>query len=239
MDLATINKLLTTTRTVRKRLDFTRPVDPASIQTCLEIAIQAPIGVNIPRYHFMVVTDEAKRTALAALYKRAYFEVYPPQRQAEVSQSDPRLIASATYLAEHMHEVPVLIIPCVEAPPVQGTGPGVYASILPATWSLMLALRARGVGSAWTTLHLRYEQEAAVILGIPDGICQAALLPLAYYTGEDFKPSVVRHGQQCRLANALWDAQDRGCFLFVSEMEGRPCGPYPTGTERQHQRPGG
>ena len=127
MDLATVDKLLTTTRTVRKRLDFTRPVDPEIIQTCLELAIQAPTGGNIPRYHFMVVTDAAKRTALAVLYKRAYFEVYSPQRQAEVSQSDPRLIDSATYLAEHMHDVPVLIIPCVEAPPVQGTGPGAYA----------------------------------------------------------------------------------------------------------------
>ena len=136
-----------------------------------------------------MVTDEAKRTALALLYKRAYVEAYSPQRQAEVSQSDPRLIESATYLAEHMHEVPVVIIPCVEAPPVQGTGPGAYASILPATWSLMLALRARGVGSAWTTLHLRYEQEAAALLGIPDGIRQAALLPVAYYTGYDFKPA--------------------------------------------------
>ena len=113
MDLATVDKLLTTTRTVRKRLDLTRSVDPEIIQTCLEIAIQAPTGGNIPRYHFVVVTDTAKRTALAALYKRAYFEVYSPQRQAEVSQSDPRLIESATYLAEHMHEVPVLIIPSV------------------------------------------------------------------------------------------------------------------------------
>jgi len=189
MDLATVDKLLTTTRTVRKRLDLTRSVDPKIIQTCLEIAIQAPTGGNIPRYHFVVVTDEAKRAALAALYKRAYVEVYSPQRQEEVRRSDPRLIDSATYLAEHMHEVPVLIIPCVEAPPGQGTGPGAYASILPATWSLMLALRARGVGSAWTTLHLRYEQEAAALLGIPDGIRQVALLPVAYYTGEDFKPA--------------------------------------------------
>ena len=110
------------------------------IEQCLEIAIQAPTGGNIPRYHFVVVTDAAKRAPLAALYKRAYLEVYSPQRQAEVRQSDPRLIESATYLAEHLREVPVLIIPCVEAPPVQGTGPGVYASILPATWSLMLAL---------------------------------------------------------------------------------------------------
>jgi nitroreductase len=189
MDLATVDKLLTTTRTVRKRLDCTRAVDPAVIQMCLEIAIQAPTGGNIPRYHFVVVTDTAKRVPLAALYKRAYLEVYSPQRQAEVRQSDPRLIDSATYLAEHIHEVPVLIIPCVEAPPAHGPGPGAYASILPATWSLMLALRARGVGSAWTTLHLRYEQEAATLLGIPEHVRQAALLPVAYYTGEDFKPA--------------------------------------------------
>jgi len=189
MDLATVDKLLSTTRTVRKRLDFTRAVAPEILQACLEIAIQAPTGGNMPRYHFVVVTDEAKRTDLAALYKRAYLEAYSPQRQVEVRQSDPRLIESANYLAEHMHEVPVLIIPCVDAPSVQGTGPGIYASILPATWSLMLALRARGVGAAWTTLHLRYEQEVAALLGIPEHIRQAALLPVAYYTGEDFKPA--------------------------------------------------
>jgi nitroreductase len=168
---------------------LTRPVAPEILQSCLEIAIQAPTGGNIPRYHFVVVTDAGKRAGLAALYKRAYLEVYSPQRQAEVRQSDPGLIDSANYLAEHLHAVPVLLIPCVEAPPVQGPGPGVYASILPATWSLMLALRARGVGAAWTTLHLRYEKEAAALLGIPDGIAQAALLPIAYYTGNDFKPA--------------------------------------------------
>ena len=189
MDLATVDKLLTTTRTVRTRLDLTRPVPRDVIEQCLEIAIQAPTGGNIPRYHFVVVTDAAKRAALAALYKRSYLEVYSPARQEETRQTDPRLIDSANYLAEHMHEVPVLIIPCVEAPMVQGTGPGAFASILPATWSLMLALRARGVGAAWTTLHLRYEQEAAALLGMPEGIAQAALLPVAYYTGDDFRPA--------------------------------------------------
>jgi nitroreductase len=189
MDLATVDKLLTTTRTVRKRLDLTRPVPHDVIEQCLEIAIQAPTGGNIPRYHFVVVTDATTRTALATLYKRAYLEMYPPQRQEEVRQIDPRLMDSATYLAEHLHEVPVLIIPCVESPPGQGMGPGVYGSILPAAWSLMLALRARGVGSAWTTLRLRYEQEATTLLGIPEHIRQAALLPVAYYTGQDFKPA--------------------------------------------------
>ncbi len=189
MDLETVDKLLTTTRTVRKRLDLTRPVEPEIIQACLEIAIQAPTGGNIPRYHFVVVTDTTKRAELAAIYKRSYLEVYSPERQEETRQTDPRLIDSANYLAEHMYEVPVLMIPCVEAPIGQGAGVGVYGSILPATWSLMLALRARGLGSAWTTLHLRYEKESAALLGIPDGIAQAALLPVAYYTGDDFKPA--------------------------------------------------
>ena len=189
MDLATADHLLTTTRSVRKRLDFTRPVSPELIHECLEIAIQAPTGGNIPRYHFVVLTDTDKRADLAAIYKRAYLEVYSPERQQEVRKTDPGLIDSATYLAEQMQNVPVLIIPCVEAPEGSGVGPGPYASILPATWSLMLALRARGLGSAWTTLHLRYEQEAAALLGIPDHIAQAALLPVAYYTGTDFKPA--------------------------------------------------
>jgi nitroreductase len=107
MDITTVDTLLTTTRTVRKRLDMTRLVPPEIIQTCLEIAIQAPTGGNIHRSHFVVATDAAKRAALAAIYKRSYMEVYSPQRQAEVRQTDPGLIDSATYLAEHMHEVPV------------------------------------------------------------------------------------------------------------------------------------
>lgn len=189
MDLATVDKLLTTTRTVRKRLDFTRPVPPEIIQECLEIAIQAPTGGNIQRYHFVVVTDESKRKELSAIYKRSYLEVYTPERQAEASRTDPGLISSATYLAEQMHKAPVLLIACVESAGPTAQGPGVFASILPAVWSLMLALRARGLGSAWTTLHLRYEQEVAALLGVPDNIAQAVLLPVAYYTGDDFKPA--------------------------------------------------
>jgi nitroreductase len=189
MELTTVDKLLTTTRSVRKRLDFTRPVESEILQQCLEIAIQAPTGGNRQGYHFVVVTDAAKRADLAAIYKRSYLEVYTPARQEETRQTDPGLIDSATYLAEHMQQVPVLVIPCVEAPAASGVGPGIYASILPATWSLMLALRARGLGSAWTTLHLRYEQEAAALLSIPEGIAQAALLPVAYYTGDDFRPA--------------------------------------------------
>lgn len=190
MDLATTDHLLTTTRSVRKRLDLTRPVEPGIIQACLDIAIQAPTGGNRQGYHFLVITDADKRAALADLYRKAFYANWTPQRKGEVQQRDPRNLASYFYLAEHLHDVPVHIIPCIEGRLVgaelfpQATG---YGGILPTTWSLMLALRARGLGSAWTTIHLIYAQEAAALLGIPDHITQAALLPVAYYTGDDFK----------------------------------------------------
>jgi len=203
MDLTTVDYLLMTTRTVRKRLDLTRPVPHTIIQQCIELATQAPAGGNISQYHFVVVTNPAKRAGLAALYRKAYFEYYWP-RQQEHLRANPRFSASTTYLAEHLHEVPVHIIPCFdqrverEAAFLQATW---YGCILPAVWSLMLALRARGVGASWTTLHLLYEKEAAALLGIPAHCTQAALLPVAYFTGTDFKPAKRVPGRE----RTYWD----------------------------------
>jgi nitroreductase len=200
MDIAAADVLLTTTRSVRKRLDLRRPVDPAVIERCIEIALQAPTGSNMQGWHFVVVTDAAKRAGLARLYKRA-FELYTsgqvPGRAALPADDPraaqlPRILDSATYLAEHLHEVPVHVIPCIDGR-VEEAGPlaqaSVYGSILPAAWSFMLAARARGLGSAWTTLHIMFEKEAADILGIPATVTQAALLPVAHYTGGEFKPA--------------------------------------------------
>jgi nitroreductase len=199
MDLQTVDHLLTTTRSVRRRLDLTRPVERAVIERCIEVAIQAPTGSNAQGWHFVVVTDAAKKAALAELYRKAW-EVYADIRAGSppIPQGDPRakqlprVIDSAQYLVDHFHQVPVMIIPCIEgrvenAP--QFAQASVYGSILPATWSLMLALRARGVGSAWTSLHLMHEKEAAALLGIPDDVTQAALLTVAYFSGADFKPA--------------------------------------------------
>jgi nitroreductase len=197
MNLAACDELLTTTRSVRKRLDLTRPVEPDTIETCIEIALQAPTGSNAQGWHFLVVTDADKKRALAALYKKA-FGLYAnadnlrPSFAADDPRAaqQPRVESSATYLAEHMAEVPVLVIPCIEGR-VENAGvlaqASIYGSILPAVWSFMLALRPRGLAAAWTTLHLMYEQDAAKILGVPDTVTQAALLPVAYYTGEEFK----------------------------------------------------
>lgn len=199
MDLKTVDHLLTTTRSVRKRLDMKKPVPLDVIQKCIDIALQAPTGSNAQNWHFMVITDPAKRAGLADLYRRA-FAMYREMNanSPQLQESDPRyqqtmrIVDSATYLADHLQDVPVHIVPCVEgriehAP--QAAQAAVYGGILPAAWSLMLALRSRGLGSAWTTLHLFFEKEAAELLGIPDHVTQAALLPVAYYTGTDFKPA--------------------------------------------------
>jgi nitroreductase len=201
MDLTTVDHLLSTTRSVRKRLDFTRPVEAAVITKCIELALQAPTGGNSQGWSFVVVTDAAKRKAVAELYKKA-FKIYssdPEMRARYDADTDDlrakqmnRVLSSADYLAEHMHEAPALVIACIEGRIEKASvveQAGVYGSILPAAWSFMLALRSRGLGTAWTTLHIMFEQEVAKILGIPASVTQAALFPVAYYTGDDFKPA--------------------------------------------------
>lgn len=199
MDLPTADHLLTTTRSVRKRLDFSRPVDPAVIERCIEIALQAPTGSNAQGWHFLIVTDADARAFIGERYRTA-FRIYldNPRLRPTWNERDPRheqlprVVDSATWLAEHMHEAPVMIIACIEGR-VEHAGvlaqASMYGSILPAVWSLMLALRARGLGSAWTTLHLAHEGEIAERLGIPPTVTQAALLPVAHVRGTDFKPA--------------------------------------------------
>ncbi len=199
MDLATVDHLLTTTRSVRKRLDFSRPIDLGVLERCIEIAYQAPTGSNAQGWHMLVVTDADKRAALAKFYKQA-FTMYRGMAESapQVQAGDPRrdqtlrIIDSAEYLTEHLQEAPVHVIPCIEGRMENGPvimQASLYGSILPAVWSLMLALRARGLGSAWTTLHLIYEKEAAALLGVPETVTQVALLPVARFIGGDFKPA--------------------------------------------------
>lgn len=203
--MATLNltaeEVLTTTRSVRKRLDFSRAVDAQLIRECLEIAMQAPTGSNAQGWHFVVVTDPAKRQGLAELYRRGWaLYTSAPRDFEKLAQTRPdyaatmqRVVSSSQYLADHMQDAPVHVIPCVHGRP-EGLSAGMQASlfgsILPAAWSFMLAARDRGLGSAWTSLHLLFERDAAELLGIPyEKITQAALLPVAYTVGTDFKPA--------------------------------------------------
>lgn len=211
MDRGAADHLLTTTRSVRRRLDLRRPVDPRIVEECLEIAVQAPTGGNIARYHFVVVADPSKKAGVAEYYRKVFFDEYLARRRAvtpDFPERDARFTDSATYLAEHLHEVPVLVIPCVEARPEDKGGlaqAGAYGNILPAAWSFMLALRARGLASAWTTLHIRYEREIGALLGIPPTVTQAALIPVAHPVGGEFHAAPRVPARE----RTYWDAWGR------------------------------
>ncbi|MGV9824107.1 nitroreductase family protein [Gordonia sp. NPDC003429] len=183
------DQLLTTTRSVRKRLDLDRPVPIEVVKEALEVALQAPTGGNSQTWHWIVLTDPEIKEKVAAYYARS-FAAYAAQRDA-TTDTARRVASSSTYLAEVMGRVPVLVIGAIytggELP--EGNQAGVWGSLLPGAWSLALALRARGLGSAWTTLHLTYEREVAELLGIPPTVHQGVLLPVAYTKGTDFKPA--------------------------------------------------
>jgi nitroreductase len=200
---ATLNlspdELLTTTRAVRRRLDFDRPVELDVVRECVRIALQAPSGSNRQGWHWVVVTDADQRARIAELYLSAFVEYRDAATQpggvlaaeGERAAVQQRVSTSIEYLAQNMHRVPVLLIACVRAPDsavlTDAAQATMWGSLFPAVWSYMLAARARGLGTAWTDLHLRYETEIAEILGLPAGIRQGPLIPTAYTLGTEFK----------------------------------------------------
>ncbi|MDP6437931.1 MAG: nitroreductase family protein [Gammaproteobacteria bacterium] len=217
--MATINlspdELLTTTRAVRKRLDLDREVPLELVTECVEIARQAPTGSNSQGWHFILVDDAEKRAGLADLYRQGWDRYLNAPgslpdtisthsenagKEAKHNEQMKRVLSSAQYLADNLERVPMLMVPCMKGRNDQMTGPyanavyaATYGSIIPATWNYMLAARVRGLGTAWTSAHLIYEQDAAELLGIPYAeFTQVALIPTAYYKGESFSPALRR-----------------------------------------------
>lgn len=194
-----VDEVLTTTRAVRKRLDFDRPVDFSLVRECLDLAVQSPTGSVGQFWHFIMIDDADKRAALGDLYRRAWpvyaeqpFSIYNLHAQdSEMQPIAQRASKSAEYLAENMGKAPWLMVPVLAGRYEGATADlaaGLYGSILPAVWSFMLAARERSLGTCWTTIHLMFEQEAAEILGVPyEEYTQVALVPIAYTKGTDFK----------------------------------------------------
>lgn len=186
----TPDELLTTTRAVRRRLDLERPVPLEVVREALEVALQAPTGSNRQGWHWIVLTDPRLKAAVAGYYARSHLAY----RQSRATPADPiraRISTSSDYLREHMAEVPVLVIAAItvdEGELPAGNQAGLWGSLLPAAWSFALALRARGLGTTWTTLHLQYEREVAELLGLPADVRQGVLFPVAYTKGTDFRP---------------------------------------------------
>jgi len=198
------DELLSTTRAVRKRLDLERPVELDVVRECIELATQAPTGSNAQGWHFVVVTDAEKRRQLGEWYRQGFEMVYAnpdavvaamPQEDQDHVAATRRVISSAQYLAEHMGEVPVHVIPVIQgrtdgAPVAMQAA--LWGSLYPAVWSFMLAGRSRGLGTCLTTLHLIFEQQAAELLGLPEHVMQGGLVPVAHTKGTDFKPGPRR-----------------------------------------------
>jgi nitroreductase len=192
-------ELLTTTRSVRKRLDLARPVDRAVVEDCLRIGFQAPNGSNLQLYDWVLVDRPDVRAAMAEIYRGGLAD----QLALSAASTDPtpypdteaqkRISTSVAHLVEHLHEVPVLVIPTVSGRLEDASifeQASRWGSVLPAVWNFMLALRTRGLGSAWTTLHLHREKQMAELLDIPyDEVTQAGLFPVAYTLGTTFKPA--------------------------------------------------
>ena len=191
----TPDQLLSTTRAVRRRLDLERPVERELLDACLRLAQQAPTGSYRQDWHFLVVTDPGLRAGLADLWRQGAEKYLSGVADPEtIPGMMGRVLGGVFHLRDHLHEVPVHVIPCIEG---RTDGKGVFAqasrwgSIMPAAWSFMLAARSRGLGTVWTTFHLFREEEAADLLGIPfDSVMQAALIPVAHSVGTEFSPAV-------------------------------------------------
>ena len=202
----TNDELLSTTRAVRKRLDFDRPISEDVIKECMEIAVQAPTGSNAQGWQFVFVTDPEKKAKIGEFYRQAFsmyremdvaiHKLHADSPDSSLKESQARSASSADFLADNMGKVPAMFIPCIagrtDTPETSNiiAQTGTLGSIIPGAWNFMLAARARGIGTAWTTLHLMFEKEVAEIIGIPyDDFMQVALIPMGYTKGTDFKPA--------------------------------------------------
>lgn len=195
IDVANADLLLSTTRSVRKRLDFERPVERETLLECLRLAVQAPTASNRQTWRWMIVTDPELKTKIADIYRAQGMDYLRGGLAESESNGDSdrhRVHDSAVYLAENFERAPAYVIPCVEGDLAEMNEAGVIGtlgSIIQAGWSFQLALRARGLGSTWTTIHLGDAQAVADLLGIPAGVTQVALIPVAYTKGTNFRPA--------------------------------------------------
>jgi nitroreductase len=204
-DLDEIDRLLTTTKQVRKRLDLSRAVPHEELLECIEIANHAPMGGNLERNRWMIIDDADTKVAIAGFFAevgRPYLAANAELRPDERTQS---VMDSAMFLVDHLAEVPSLVLSMrLDRPTFDGGGSsaaGYFGSVVPGVWSFQLAARARGIGSAWTTFHLEHEEEVAALLGIPPTVTQVCLLPVAYYTGESFTPAPRRPASEVTYLN--------------------------------------
>ena len=206
-DLNEVDRLLKTTNQVRKRLDLDPEVPLDLLLDCIEVAGHAPVGGNLERNRWIIVTDPELKAEIAHYYAEVGRPYLSASSGIRTDDRTSRVIDSSIHLIDHLHEVPALVIPLrLDRPPSgeneAGAAGGWWGSVLPGVWSFQLAARARGLGSTWTTFHLAHEAKIAELLGIPETVSQCALLPVAFYTGDSFHPAPRRSVDEVTYLNS-------------------------------------
>jgi nitroreductase len=205
-DLAEVDRLLTTTKQVRRRLDLSRPVPVDDLLEIVEVASHAPMGGNLERNRWLIVTDAELKAHIAERFAAVGRPYLAANAEIRTDDRTQRVLESAGFLVEHLADVPALVIALrLDRPPLdsstQGGAAAYYGSVLPGVWSFQLAARARGIGSAWTTFHLEHESEIAELLGIPPTVTQVCLLAVGYFIGETFTPTPRRPAREVTFLN--------------------------------------
>ena len=208
-DLEQTDRLLTTTKQVRKRLDLERPVPHSELLECIDVASHAPMGGNLERNRWMIIDDADTKAKISEYFGAVGRPYLATNSSAPADDRTGKVIDSATFLVDHLHEVPALVLAMRLDRVPEGSSTGAYAgywgSVLPGVWSFQLAARSRGIGSAWTTFHLEHEAEVAELLGIPSSVTQVCLLAVGYYTGDSFTPAPRRPASEVTYLNT-WKA---------------------------------
>jgi nitroreductase len=211
----TIDWVLTTTRAVRRRLDLDQVVDPDVVLECLDLALQAPTGGDFQGWRWIVITEPETKARVRTIYLDALTEASGAGRPPPGSRSVDRMLEGAWHLATHLDRVPIIVLACIrgritaDSTPAQAAA--LFGSIYPAVWSLQLALRSRGLASTMTTVHIERHRDMADLLGIPDGVTQAALIPVAHLIGDDLRPAHRRPARQVAFRERWgggWDELD-------------------------------
>lgn len=202
IDLASVDEVLGTARSVRRKLDFERAIPQSVLYDCIDLATQAPIGLGGENWRFVVVEAAEQKLAIANIYRSVLDDL---QQQRGLT-----LKPTQTALADRLHEMPAMVLVCVEGVPEPEVHSQVafYGSILPAAWSLMLALRARGIGCTWTSLLSSQQQAVAEVLGIPATVTQTVMLPIGYCKGAKLRPAARQAAPQVTYWNR-WGRQEK------------------------------
>lgn len=191
-----VHHVLSTARSVRKKLDFSRPVSRADLEACINVAVQAPTGLAGENWRFLVVTDPAVKQQIADIYCEVLRQIGETRGVT--------LKPTHNALMDRLHEIPCMVFVFAIGEPTEDVSGqiGFFGSILPAAWSLMLAMRARGIGTTWTSLLTSRSDDIAKILGVPEGVTQTVMLPAAYTLGAKLRPAARLPAEEVTYWNA-------------------------------------